>query len=80
MEKEREWVIIVVVDVDPKDYEKGEKPKDENEEAKTKATMRPTRYTAIKQVWLGDKQTDEMLYFRARDLQSSLFIIYQVGG
>ena len=57
-----------MVDVDPKDYEKGEKPKDENEEAKTKATMRPTRYTAIKQVWLGDKQTDEMLYFRARDL------------
>ena len=33
-----------MVDVDPKDCEKGEKPKDENEEAKTKATMRPTRY------------------------------------
>ena len=36
-----------MVDVDPKDYEKGEKPKDENEEAKTKATMRPTRYSLI---------------------------------
>ena len=80
MEKETKCLIIVVVNVDPKDYDKGEKPKDENEEAKTKATMRPTRYMAIKQVWLGDKQTDEMLYFRARDLQSSLFIIYQVGG
>ena len=51
MEKEREWVIIVVVDVDPKDYEKGEKPKDENEEAKTKATMRPTRYNHTSSFW-----------------------------
>ena len=69
-----------MVDIDPKDYELGEKPEDENKQAKTKATDRPTRYMAIKQVWLGDKHADKMLYFRARNLQSSLFIIYQVGG
>ena len=53
---------------------------DEIKAANTKATQSSTRYTAIKQEWLGGKQTNEMLYFRARDLQSSLFIIYQVGG
>ena len=41
VEKETKCLIIVVVDVDLKDCEKGEKPKDENEEAKTKATMIP---------------------------------------
>ena len=41
VEKETKCLIIIVVDVDLKDCEKGEKPKDENEEAKTKATMSP---------------------------------------
>ena len=41
VEKETKCLIIVVVNVDPKDYDKGEKPKDENEEAKTEATMSP---------------------------------------
>ena len=68
MEKETKCLIIVVVDVDLKDCEKGEKPKDENEEAKTKATMRPTRYT-----WANSKLA---LFRFALDLIVLIFLCH----